>query len=163
MSQLNSHQLIELLNKKGKAYLAGGWFSDEQMDRLLYVRDSLKVIGFDVYSPKDEALCSQDASQDFREEVFKGNVSAIKEASFMFAITNCKDPGTLFECGVAYSNRIPIVYFAEGLDGPFNLMLAQSGNHVITSRTQLLKDMESVEVLESLLTNNKIKYSGGIE
>lgn len=155
--------LLNLLNKKGRVYLAGGWFSDEQMERLEWVRDELKRLGFDVFSPKDEALCPPDAKGDTRQMIFDGNLQGIKNASFVLAITNCKDMGTIFECGDAYANHVPIVYFAEGLNGPFNLMLAQSGVHVLTSRDQLTKDLQDNSILESILCNRKVGYNGVIE
>lgn len=161
---MKKENLMELINLKGKAYLAGGWFSDEQMERLEYVRDTLKDLGFNLFSPKDENLVTKDSSDDFATQAYNGNINAIKNASFVFCITNCKDMGTIHESGVASTLNIPIIYFAEGLDGPFNLMLAKSGIHVITSREQLVKDMSSEEVLVGIITNKNVSnYKGEIE
>lgn len=155
---------IESINSKGKVYLASPWFNDEQFERCEWLRDTLIDLGFNVFSPKDENLVIPDADLDWREQAFKGNINAINDCSFLIAITNGKDMGTIFECGHAYSIGKPIVYFAEGLNGQFNLMLAQSGKHVITSREQLVEDFKKVEFLNSLYYNLNFKeYTGAIE
>ena len=156
--------LITLLNYKGKVYLAGGWFSPEQMERLEFVRDELRRLGFDVFSPKDENLVSSDSTKDFKRVAYEGNLEAIRNASFVFCITNCKDMGTIHESGYASAMNIPIVYFAERLNGPFNLMLAQSGIHVITDRDSIARDLTNVKVLSAILTNNVVSdYDGEVE
>lgn len=155
--------VVGLLNKKGKVYLASGWFNPEQMERCEWVRDTLRYLGFEVFSPKDEALCTPDSTENFRQVVFDGNLEAIKNASFVLNITNGKDMGTIFEAGHAYG-KVPIVYFAENLDGPFNLMLSQSGVHVLTSRDQLKSDLSNLKVLESILCCRKVgNFNGEIE
>ena len=77
----------------------------------------------------------------------------------MFAVTNGKDMGTLFECGYAFANKIPLIYFAEGLDGQFNLMLARSAVAVFTD----IKDVTFSRVYHILSTGFKEEYSGEIE
>lgn len=157
-------ELQNIVNSKGKVYLAGGWFSDEQFERLEWVRDNLKLLGFKVFSPKDENLVEKDSPLDAMQQSYEKNLQAIEEASFVFCITNCKDMGTIHESGYASAKNVPIIYFAEGLDGPFNLMLARSGIHVITSRDQFLKDMKSENILKSILTNKPVEsFAGEIE
>lgn len=154
----------DLLNRKGKVYLASGWFNPAQLERCEWARDALKSLGFEVFSPKDENLVTSSSAIMARKQAYDGNIEAIKEASFMFCITNEKDMGTIHESGYASAVGCPIVYFAEGLNGPFNLMLAQSGVHVITSRDQFYEDMQNEAILESILINKPINnFSGEIE
>ena len=157
-------ELIELLNHKGKVYLASGWFNDEQMESFEWARSALTSVGLEVFSPKDENLVSSDSKVDSRRQAYEGNLKAIESASFVFCITNQKDMGTIHESGYASAKGVPIVYFAEGLSGPFNLMLAQSGVHVITSRSQFYKDFTDNKILSSILTTHPVSdYSGEIE
>lgn len=149
----------------GKVYLASPWFSDEQLERCEYVRDSLKSKGFEVFSPKDENLANPNSSKNWRAEVFLANVEHVKTSSFVLAITDGKDMGTIFEAGLSYAYNKPLVYFAETLgDNQFNLMLAESGNHVITSRDQLDSDLDNEKLMECLINNLKYsEFSGLIE
>lgn len=137
-------------------YLAGPWFSDDQSERLDYVHNQLVKAGYDVFFPKDHPA-SPDSSVDWCKQVFKGNTDHIDEAKTVLAITNGKDMGTIFEAGYAYAKNKPIVYFAEGLNGPFNLMLAQSGVKVIKSREEL----EDVLKRDDAGTNELDEYLSG--
>lgn len=83
----------DILNEKGRVYLAAGWFDDEQFKRCEAVRDIIKDSGFRIYSPKDEAIVNDSSDGDWRKAVFDMNVDNIKNASFMVCITDKKDIG----------------------------------------------------------------------
>jgi len=122
-----------------EVYIASGWFNPTQaiqLDQIKALLDDMKVSYF---SPKDEALATSTDPQFKLKEIFDGNIAAIRQCQFVIANTQNKDMGTIFECGTAYMMGIPILYFAEGLTGPFNLMLAQSGYGVATSIEELRK------------------------
>lgn len=142
-----------------KVYLAGPWFNPEQDEREQRVKKKLRDLGFEVFSPRDETELKSDASEEDQRRVFDEDISGICNADLVFAITNGKDMGTLFECGYAYANHIPIVYFAEGLTGNFNLMLAQSANIVYTS----LDDIDPLKICKCVNDGLIIPYKGAIE
>ena len=150
-----------------KVYLASGWFTStqrERRDKILFTLE--KELGFDVYSPERDALIEADATEEERQSGIDRNISEINKADFVFCITNEKDMGTIFEAGVAYANKVPIVYFAEGLDGPFNLMLAQSASIVCTSYEDVSDYFSDNELVEELVNSNGgivIPYIGSIE
>ena len=144
----------------GRVYLASGWFNERQEERRAFVKQAIIDAGFDIFSPKDEALVDPTSSQDWREQVFKNNIKGIKSAPFMVCITDEKDIGTIMEAGIAYALNIPIVYFAETLgDNPFNLMLAQSGIVACTSREELVKVLNDDNLLNVVLHNLNIGNS----
>ena len=141
----------------GRVYLASGWFNERQEERRAFVKQAIIDAGFDIFSPKDEALVDPTSSQDWREQVFKNNIKGITNAPFMVCITDEKDIGTIMEAGIAYALNIPIVYFAETLgDNPFNLMLAQSGIVACTSREELVKVLNDDNLLNVVLHNLNI-------
>ena len=140
-----------------KLYLASPFFTEEQVEREERLKAKLRGLGITVLSPKEFCFCPPDASDELREKTFKDNLKHIEEADAIFAITNGKDMGTIFEAGYAYGINKPIIYFCERLSGQFNLMLAQSGNVVLTNDSFALDDIESV------LSGNKIKFEGEIE
>ncbi len=121
-----------------KAYVAAGWFTPKQESarlEILYVL-SKYMSRQDVFSPKDDS-----SPDDGWDNVFKENIKHIKESTFVVASTVGKDMGTLFECGYAHAEGIPIIYYAPGLFGDFNLMLAKSAHRVCTSKEDLLNAM----------------------
>lgn len=148
---------------KSKIYLASPWFNDEQLEREERVKNKLRQLGFEVWSPKENCICPPDASEQLREKVFLDNCLSIQKCDIIFAITDGKDMGTIWEagyaCGInAITNLIKkkIVYYCESLNGgKFNLMLANSADVVITNFNDLDK-------LDNLLSKGK-KYVGEIE
>ena len=149
-----------------RVYLASGWFTETQRERRDKVLEILEYAGLDVYSPERDALVAVDASEEERQSGIRRNIEEISNSDFMVCITNEKDMGTIFEAGVAYDKRVSIVYFAEGLDGPFNLMLAQSASVVTTSYEQLedyMNDNELVQQISCACGKVVIPYVGYIE
>lgn len=155
--------------KNMKVYFASPWFNAEQSEREERVKGKLRELGFNVWSPKESIVCPPNASDEMRKAAFNGNCENIKSCDIVFAITDGKDMGTIWEAGFAagYSTgldsqdifkQIIIVYYCETLgDGQFNLMLAQSGDIVITK-------FEDLDELPKLIESGKEKvYAGKIE
>jgi len=152
--------------EKNKVYFASPWFTPEQEEREERLKAKLRSLGFNVHSPKEEAVCGEISDPETRQKIFKGNTDAIDDCEILFAITDGKDMGTIWEAGYAYGlNMLPrffkpikIVYYCETLgNGQFNLMLAQSGDIVITK-------FEDVDKLPELLKKGeKVDYVGRIQ
>lgn len=153
-------------NKNMKVYFASPWFNPEQAEREDRVKKKLRELGFNVWSPKDNCVCSPIADEEMRKKVFSDNVHNIKTCDILFAITDGKDMGTIWEAGFAcgynrfcVSYPIVIVYYCEtlGPNGQFNLMLAQSGDIVITK-------FEDLDKLPDLIKKGgKMAYAGIVE
>lgn len=152
--------------KNIRVYLASPWFNDEQAEREDRIKKKLKELGFDVWSPKDNCVCSPIADEKTRKKVFSDNCCNINLADVVFAITDGKDMGTIWEAGYAYGlnvsrheNPIKIVYYCEtlGQNGQFNLMLAQSGDIVI------MKYEELDRLPELIKKGKRLAYAGIVE
>lgn len=148
-----------------KVYFASPWFRPDQAEREDRVKAKLRSLGFNVWSPKDNCVCSPIADAEMRNKVFLANVTNIHKADILFAITDGKDMGTIWEAGFACGLNLAgnrqriIVYYCEtlGPDGQFNLMLAQSGDIVITK-------FEDLDKLPSLIeSGSAMKYAGIVE
>lgn len=140
-------------------YFASPFFNPEQVEREERMIAHLRRFGFRVFSPKENCHLDSKASQNSREEVFKANCDAIRKSRAVFAVTDGKDMGTIWEAGFAYGIGTPIIYFAETLgDNQFNLMLAQSGVDVFTSQSEV-----TFESLTNALRGNERKFRGDIE
>lgn len=148
-------------DKKYDFYFASPFFNEEQVEREERLKAKLRSLGYVIYSPKEASNLKADASIKDREKTFKENLKAIKKSRAVFAITDGKDVGTIWEAGYAYGKKIPIIYFAETLgDKPFNLMLAQSGCGVFKDCVDVIKlDIEAA--LEG--TFGAATYGGLIE
>lgn len=156
--------------KNMKVYFASPWFNSDQAEREERVKGRLRELGFNVWSPKDNCVCSPIADEAMRKKVFSDNVENIKSCDIIFAITDGKDMGTIWEAGFAngYSagmydhetfKPIIVVYYCEtlGSNGQFNLMLAQSGDIVITKFEDLDKLPELIQKGE------RLAYAGIVE
>ena len=157
-----------------KIYFASPWFTPEQEEREERLKAKLRSLGFNVWSPKEEAICGTFSDKKTRGIIFEGNCVAIVDSDIVFAVTDGKDMGTIWEAGYAYGlnnglgvaadeygfdfKPIKIVYYCETLgDGKFNLMLAESGDIVITK-------FEDIDMLPTLLDNDEgYDYVGKIE
>lgn len=152
---------------RNKIYFASPFFNPEQVEREERLKAKLRSMGFEVFSPKEAYFCKPDESDEKRQMVFEGNVNAINDCDILFAVTDGKDMGTIWEAGYAnglnraagVDDRIVIVYYCETLPagGQFNLMLAQSGDIIITR----FEDMDELPAL--IRTGEKKKYAGQIE
>ena len=152
---------------KNKIYFASPFFNHEQVEREERLKDKLRDLGFEVFSPKEAYFCKPDEGDEVRQMVFDGNCKAIQECDILFAVTDGKDMGTIWEAGYANginavvypSKKKIIVYYCETLPegGKFNLMLAQSGDIIIT-------DFLDMDQLPNLIESGEgKKYHGKIE
>lgn len=148
-----------------KIYFASPWFTPEQEEREERLKAKLRELGFDVWSPKESCVCPPNASKEMRKKTFDDNCDNIMTSDIIFAVTDGKDMGTIWEAG--YANGINaanvkapilVVYYCETLgDGKFNLMLAQSGDIIIT-------DFEDLNNLPEMVEKGKGQaYVGKIE
>lgn len=131
-------------------YLASPFFKDSQIQREEAVKSLLRNEGYTVYSPRENGILTPDATDEVRTKIFKENCEAIQKSHRIFAITDEKDIGTIWEAGYAYGIGKEVVYYAGTLgDDPFNVMLGKSGIGIFTK----YKDL--VEAASANMFNNK--------
>ena len=151
----------EILSRASKYdfYFASPFFNEEQVEREERMIKHLRNLGFSVFSPKEASLLDAKASQTSRKQTFEGNCEAINNSRAVFAVTDGKDMGTIWEAGYAYGINKPVIYFAETLgDNKFNLMLAQSGRDVFMSQDEV-----TYGALIDSLNGASRRYRGDIE
>lgn len=140
-------------------YFASPFFNNEQVEREERLKEKLRKLGFSVFSPKESCHLSPITALSVQEQVFVNNCQMILRSKAVFAITDGKDVGTIWECGFAYGFSKPIVYYAETLgDNMFNLMLAQSGSMVCLKEEHIEKG-----ALEYVLDGGTYRYGGTVE
>lgn len=143
-----------------RIYLAGGWFTPEQEEQHTRIYNLLKD-KFDVFNPRIAGEIGSDTSSDRMTKILLGNIDAIRSSDLVVVLYDYRDTGTIWESGYAYANCIPIIYFAEHLDGKrFNLMLAKTGRFS-SNEEDLLKKLNESNSYDFYITRNE--YSGEIE
>jgi nucleoside 2-deoxyribosyltransferase len=149
-----------------KVYIAAPFFNPTQLAIVEAIKQKLTNIDYpycyfysvSIFSPKDESMFKQG---DNPETILNLNCNAILTSDFVIAVTDDKDVGTMFECGYAYANGIPILYIWLGKrEGQkFNLMLAASGR-VIHKISEL---DEAIAYYSTFGTFKVIEFDGLIE
>jgi thymidylate kinase len=140
-------------------YFASPFFNDEQVEREERLKAHLRGMGYSVYSPKEACHLNATASPSERLMVFNDNCIAINNSAMVFAVTDGKDMGTIWEAGYARGINKPVAYYAETLGtNPFNLMLAQSGFMTFRNQYEIMPNL----VLTASHGINK-PFSGDIE
>lgn len=152
------HQIMYLATEYD-FYFASPFFNPEQVEREERMIKHLRGLGFKVFSPKEACHLHAKSSQESRQRVFDVNCEMIRKSRAVFAVTDGKDMGTIWEAGYAYGRGIPVAYFAETLgNNQFNLMLAQSGVDVFTSQDEV-----TYNTMMSVLNIVPRKFKGDIE
>lgn len=122
-----------------KVFLATPFFNPAQEERMERVYKVLVDEGYEVWCAGKMMRLSHKPNQEERNNCFDTDLKHMRECDVLVAITNDYDPGTLFEVGYVFSLNKRVIGVAFDLDGPFNLMLAQSFN-VVTSDMEELKE-----------------------
>lgn len=119
-------------------YLAGPFFNEEQVELIQFI-EGLASDANPIFSPmSDGFVLKPDASIEERDQIFQSNVDAIKEASWMLAVIDDFDPGTVWEMGYAYSDGLPILAYSDVPGRGLNVMLAGAATlGFINGREQL--------------------------
>lgn len=125
-------------------YIASGFFTEQQIEEVEFIKNELGKRGFTYFSPKDDSAVEDINNPENRKKVFKLNEDAIRASKKMIANTNNKDMGTLFEAGMAYALGMDIIYvcFQLGKDGQLNLMLSESGVAACTTKEQFCEALD---------------------
>jgi len=58
----------------GKVYFASGWFNPAAAEEEQRVKDKLRSLGFEVFSPKDFFVLKPDATEEDRDRIFQENI-----------------------------------------------------------------------------------------
>lgn len=144
-----------MINKKYDFYIAAPFFNNDQITRVELVKALLENKNLTYFSPKDHSAVKDINDPENRKKVFALNHESIDSSKMVIAITDGKDPGTIWEAGYAYAKNIPVIYvaFTLGKEGQFNLMLAESGKAAC----------RTVDELKAAIDGKEIYFEGNIE
>ena len=131
-----------------QVYLASGWFNETQkkmMEEIYVVLTRMqREFGLEIFAPFYNGIVLKPTDPPkLWEAVFTLDVDKIKTSHLMVANIEGFEPGTIFECGVAWGCKVPVIAYSSVKGRGLNLMLAQScigfansqmelNNHIIT-------------------------------
>ncbi|RFU69999.1 PfkB family carbohydrate kinase [Bacillus sp. V59.32b] len=92
-----------------KIYLAGPFFSKQEINWVKQITDRLESARFRVLSPsRENGIINKDMSLEQRRKVFQSDIDLLNDADVVVALLDHDDPGTCFEIGYAYEKGIPV-------------------------------------------------------
>lgn len=161
---INSIVASIMETKMYDVYLAGPFFNEHQIEVIAGIEDLMDEFAMGYFSPRWCGMIDDKSTDIEKRAIFHKDIESIQNSRYVFAITDGKDMGTLFECGYAFANNVPIVYIALELKGPFNLMLAKSALRVVRSMDELRKMLcGSVKEKGHHIVIEQKDYEGEIE
>lgn len=111
---------------KGKIYLAGPFFNEEQVSTQAILEGMCNELGWPAFSPRLECFCPPNATKEQQDATFNMNVEHVKKAPLVIARIDDFDTGTIWEMGLAFAYGTPVVAYTTMPEGRgLNLMLAR--------------------------------------
>lgn len=136
--------------KKYNYYLAGPFFTPDQLEQQKHIETMFKMAELNVFSPRlDAGTLPENAKRPDMYKVFMADLEAIDNSEILFANISFRDTGTAVEIGYALAKKIPVILFWDELlhdTKKVNLMLAMAcdgnvitkwldlGDYIITKR-----------------------------
>lgn len=152
--KLGGITLMKSEMKKVNIYIAGAFFSDEQVARIEKVEQALEANPFveSYFSPRQNQLDYLPfGSKEWADAIFKNDVHNVDWADLVVAVHDFTgftelhgvqhhhvDSGTAWELGYAFAKNKPVI-LVHNLGGIVNLMLSQS-LHAYLTDADLLAD-----------------------
>ncbi len=130
-----------------RIYLAGPFFSPEQITRIEKVEAALRqnptVDSF--FSPRqsdeNDAPSAEVGSPAWAKQIFAKDVAEIDQADALVVVADYVhanvDSGTAFEVGYGYHAHKPLIILQELADEPLNLMIGQAAHYYTQSIASL--------------------------
>lgn len=113
-------------------YLAGPFFSANQLGLIEELLTQLRQAGVKVFSPYHDVGLADTV------DVAKKDLKGLQESQFVFACLDGYDPGTVFEVGYACALGIPVLVYSPTLKKPHITMFAGSDCEIATDFTTAL-------------------------
>ncbi len=122
-------------------YLAGPFFSKEELNWVNYIHECLEGCGVSVLSPyKENGVIDISTSMEGRNYIFNSDLVLLHKSDIVVALLDHNDPGTCFEIGYAYSEKIPVIGLKTSKE-KLNNMLLFGCNKICDSIEDLISEV----------------------
>ncbi|HWR38124.1 MAG TPA: PfkB family carbohydrate kinase [Patescibacteria group bacterium] len=120
-------------------YLAGPFFSQQELQWVKQVCNILEESGFPVYSPsRENGIITHTTTQEERKQIFDKDIELLERSSAVVLLVDNNDSGASFEAGFAYKEGIPIFALKTSKD-PLNNMLQYGCSEISSSTDELIE------------------------
>ena len=145
--------------KKYDFYLAGPFFTPEQLELQEDIEKAFKIMEKKIFSPRlDAGKLEKDATKEDMLKVFEADLSAIDNCGCLFANISYRDTGTSVEIGYALAKGIPVILFWDKNrhdTEKVNLMLALACKGAVIQDWMDLPNF----LLNGIIPNNEFKFN----
>ncbi|WP_059050382.1 PfkB family carbohydrate kinase [Paenibacillus senegalimassiliensis] len=106
-----------------RIYLAGPFFSKQELDWVRHVENRLENARFTILSPsRENGVINNDTSLEQRYNIFQSDINLLNSADIVIALLDHDDPGTCFEIGYAFQKKIPVYGYKTSQKSPNNMI-----------------------------------------
>lgn len=122
-----------------RVYLAGPFFSKQELDWVQHVSNRLEDARFTILSPsRENGIINNDTLLEQRQNIFQADIKLLDSADIVVALLDHDDPGTSFEIGYAFVKGIP-VYGCRTSQRTLNNMIQFGCVQIIDNIEELIK------------------------
>jgi nucleoside 2-deoxyribosyltransferase len=126
-------------------YLAGPFFTLDQVNEINQVEEHLEDAGLSFFSPRIECRYKLDDPPEVADRAFYLNVHHIRGCKFVLAGLTWRDTGTAWELGLAYGCKKPMLGWTNNLKVGLNIMARKTVDALIPL-DELSKSLPSISV-----------------
>lgn len=122
-------------------YLAGPFFSHQELQWVNNVCNALEDTGFKVHSPsRDNGIITELTPPEERQKIFQKDISLLEQVDIVVSLLDHNDSGTHFEVGYAHKMGIPVFALKTSTE-PLNNMLQYGCTKICTSLECLIEEL----------------------
>lgn len=122
-------------------YLAGPFFSQQELHWVNSVCIALEDAGFKVHSPsRDNGIITEMTTPEERREIFRQDIRLLEQSDIVVSLLDHNDSGTHFEAGYAHKMGIPVFALKTSTDS-LNNMLQYGCTKICASLEYLIEEL----------------------
>lgn len=139
---MKDREIVDFIStKEVTIYLAGPFFSQQELNWVNYIHGFLESCGFKILSPsKENGIINVNTGSDVKKDVFLSDLKLLDKSDLVVALLDHSDTGTSFEIGYAYSNNIPVLGLKTSKSS-LNNMIEYSCDIICSSVEELITEV----------------------
>jgi len=125
-------------------YLAGPFFSSQEILWVSQVCQSLETCGFKVLSPsRENGIIAVNTDLGTKKQIFSADIELLEKSDLVVALLDHNDTGTCFEIGYAFNKHIPIIGLRTSCE-PMNNMIFSGCTAICDSIQQVISEVYKI-------------------
>lgn len=129
-------------SKKVIVYLAGPFFSEQEINWVNYIKNILESRNIKVLSPlHDNGIIKYNSDNNERKRIFNLDIKSMESSDVIIALLDHDDTGTCFEIGYAFERNIPIIGYRTSKEH-LNNMIYCGCNKIVDGIEELIQEVK---------------------